>query len=417
MAADKKQRLADIERSIDTAASVDDYARIKEKLAELDSNKELRDEIANLRKRCDKAIMVHVSKLKNEKHSDRKSFKKKLAIVVSGCIVALAIIALILTVLMPTLHFNRGVELMDNGDYRGAIEELIQSSANSDSRSLIDACTVNLVDDLAVNDSVFLGCWDNNPIEWLVLKVEDDRSLLVSKEILSKQPYDTSGGGIDPETDAYDANLWKNCSLRTWLNNDFYNTAFGDQSRSVIVRSTNSQEKLDADKHGGPDTNDNVFILDYTQAHNYYKNSSQVKDAFGRDPFWLRNPSGTNGCFAKVWVPYESSSDYESVSSKSGVRPAIWVSSKAETLSVRGEPPISVADTAADNSGESASAHSASSTSPNQRNSSTSNGYSSKQKCLSCNGTGYVKYYAGEDGSDYTYGTCTQCNGTGYVSR
>ena len=38
-----------------------------------------------------------------------------------------------------------------------------------------------------------------------------------------------------------------------------------------------------------------------------------------------------------------------------------------------------------------------------------------RQKCLSCNGAGFVKYYAGGEGSDYTYGTCTACNGTGYA--
>ena len=55
-------------------------------------------------------------------------------------------------------------------------------------------------------------------IEWLVLKTEPDqnRILVISRYSLDVQPYNREFASV----------TWENCSLRKWLNRDFFNTAF-----------------------------------------------------------------------------------------------------------------------------------------------------------------------------------------------
>ena len=75
-----------------------------------------------------------------------------------------------------------------------------------------------------VGNSVSFGSYeqDNNPangkeeIEWIVLDVQGDRSLLISKYALDCKKYNTEW------TDG----TWESCSLRKWLNSDFLNAAF-----------------------------------------------------------------------------------------------------------------------------------------------------------------------------------------------
>ena len=62
-------------------------------------------------------------------------------------------------------------------------------------------------------------------IEWLVLKVEDGKALVISKYALDCQPYHKGHEKVE----------WKNCSLRIWLNTDFLNAAFTTEESQMIV--------------------------------------------------------------------------------------------------------------------------------------------------------------------------------------
>lgn len=81
----------------------------------------------------------------------------------------------------------------------------------------------------AVGDSVTFGRYytrmdgELHPIEWFVLKVEDDAVTLLSRYALDSQPLNETGGGATVK--------WDNCSMREWLNGTFYETAFSDGER------------------------------------------------------------------------------------------------------------------------------------------------------------------------------------------
>ena len=63
------------------------------------------------------------------------------------------------------------------------------------------------------------------PIEWIVLDVQDGKALLLSKYVLDAKPYYTEGTDI----------TWETCTLRTWLNNYFLNNASSQEQIDSAV--------------------------------------------------------------------------------------------------------------------------------------------------------------------------------------
>ena len=178
---------------------------------------------------------------------------------------------------------------------------------------------------------------DTTPIEWLVLARDGDKALVISRYALDCIEYNTK----------YTSVTWETCSLRTWLNNDFYNKAFSAEEKASIVLS-----KVTADKNPtystppGNDTNDNVFLLSITEANNYFEDkasrrcaptdyavkkgafTSSIEKVDGRVSccWWLRSPgmygsiAAVVGCVGSVY----SDGDYVG-SSDCSVRPCVWV--------------------------------------------------------------------------------------------
>ena len=66
------------------------------------------------------------------------------------------------------------------------------------------------------------------PIEWEIVAEENGRMLLISRYILDCQPYNTELEDV----------TWETCSLRAWLNDYFYNTAFNSVEQNRILSVT-----------------------------------------------------------------------------------------------------------------------------------------------------------------------------------
>ena len=113
------------------------------------------------------------------------------------------------------------------------------------------------------------GNEENGPekIEWIVLDVKDGRSLLISRYALDTVPYHTENINI----------TWEKCFLRSWLNNDFLQTAFTDTEQSLILETEVDNSQKQGLKRwnnwkktkGGKDTNDRIFLLSYLEANQY----------------------------------------------------------------------------------------------------------------------------------------------------
>ena len=104
---------------------------------------------------------------------------------------------------------------------------------------------------------------DETPIEWLVLDVQGDKALLLSRYGLDTKPYNEKDTIV----------TWETCTLREWLNGKFLNRAFSAEEQKAIpvtdVDNGESQGYSGWSTEGGNDTQDKVFLLSYAEAHRY----------------------------------------------------------------------------------------------------------------------------------------------------
>ncbi len=123
---------------------------------------------------------------------------------------------------------------------------------------------------IKVGDRITLGTYeqDNNiedgreDIEWEVLDVSGDSALIVSSYVLDCVKYN----------EEYEQTSWEKCTLRAWLNDDFYNMAFDEDEKSRIrTRRLYNADNPCFGTDGGEVTEDNVFCLGIDEIEKYYK--------------------------------------------------------------------------------------------------------------------------------------------------
>lgn len=164
------------------------------------------------------------------------------------------------------------------------------------------------------------------PIEWLIIKSSGSEVLLMSRYALDCQPYNTSSKSI----------TWQDCTLRRWLNSDFYNAAFSSKEKAAIVQKS-------AYNTVGNMTTDAVFLMSCDEGLTWFNNNAArtatateyaqaqgVPDlGGGKCWYWLRDRGAAPHCAC-----YVNSSGLTCgkpngmvIENRYGaVRPMIWVS-------------------------------------------------------------------------------------------
>ena len=98
---------------------------------------------------------------------------------------------------------------------------------------------------------------NKTPIQWRVLSVDNDEVLLLADKCLEYRQF--HNGTEESVT-------WENCSLRKWLNNEFYNNAFSADEKNAIVQKTLSNDIDSRYVVECNDTQDNVALLSWDEA-------------------------------------------------------------------------------------------------------------------------------------------------------
>ncbi len=89
-------------------------------------------------------------------------------------------------------------------------------------------------------------------IEWIVLSNNGSELFVVSKYALDSKLYH----------DEYKGATWEECSLRQWLNDEFYNTAFSASDKTKIkAAKLKNDNNPEYGTEGGNETTDKVFLL------------------------------------------------------------------------------------------------------------------------------------------------------------
>ena len=181
---------------------------------------------------------------------------------------------------------------------------------------------------------------ERRPIEWRVLKQEEDRALLISRYALDVKPYNQDRTST----------TWAESTLRSWLNgsgkNDFLQTAFTAEERERICT-----VEVPADQNPywstepGRKTEDKVFLLsipevnellsedrarrcaptDYAKQHHLYTNSECTAEGRPACWWWLRSPGSNSDSAACVDRSGAVDVLGNRVNFEIGVRPALWI--------------------------------------------------------------------------------------------
>lgn len=114
---------------------------------------------------------------------------------------------------------------------------------------------------------------DTTPIKWRVLQNFGRELFILSEYILDCKRY--HGEYVDI--------TWRDCDLRKWLNDTFYNTAFNAVEKKVVKTTHNTTNGV-----GSPDTDDKVFLLNIAEVNS-------LTDKLGKD---FRRARGTE--FAQI---------------------------------------------------------------------------------------------------------------------
>lgn len=175
------------------------------------------------------------------------------------------------------------------------------------------------------------------PIQWIVVDKIDGQLLLLSASCLKGMAYNTA---------AFTPVTWETSSLRTWLNEDFFSSAFTEEEKALIL--TVSNENPDhsiVETPGGRDTRDRVFVLcerdtviylndpadeeavGKAQGTEYAKANGLQTDEEGNASWWLRSP-GMYEYIAQFvdqnGEPYTNGASTD-IDYLCGVRPVLWL--------------------------------------------------------------------------------------------
>lgn len=182
-------------------------------------------------------------------------------------------------------------------------------------------------------------------LEWRVLDEDDKKMIVITKDIIDAQPFHKYTHGAP----------WSQCTLRKWLKKVFYNEAFSDAEKELIIPQTLKQEtvkelycpdaviKRDVEVY----TNDEVFLLsshevgkyffgppteaegtDYAKQQGLYVVPETEDNIYlrrvGKSPWWTRTSYQYYSHPVAVDV-YGNMHEVDYWKSKYGVRPALWL--------------------------------------------------------------------------------------------
>ena len=192
----------------------------------------------------------------------------------------IAIAALIAAVILCCAALVLSVHLLQNTDFSFSLSDL--------RFGLFPGCSP----EHSPPGSIVLGQYSGEPIEWIVLDRQEDRMLLLSRRTLEELCFH----------EMHEPVTWESCTLRTWLNGAFLNSAFTDEEASCILVTELDNSSVNPDYHyteGSTPTADRIFLLSHDEVVRYLPAEddrisekplnapSYVNDY---SPWWLRSP-------------------------------------------------------------------------------------------------------------------------------
>lgn len=132
-----------------------------------------------------------------------------------------------------------------------------------------------------VGDKIVFGNY-----KWRVLDIHNNTALIITEYIIEQRAYH----------DAYKDITWADCSLRNYLNSEFYNKfTEADKSRIIPVINKNFDNHWYGSK-GGADTRDSIFLLSLEEVTCQYfgDSSSKLYNPGKNQRYWFERKDENN---------------------------------------------------------------------------------------------------------------------------
>ncbi len=144
--------------------------------------------------------------------------------------------------------------------------------------------------------------YKTEPIEWLVLRIDNGKALLLSKEILDGKAYNHTSATVN----GYYGNNYAHSDIRKWLIGDFYNTAFSDNDKNAVVPTVLDNSATNS-TYSSESTTDNVFLLSKWEAETY---ASNYYSTTATDYACIENNTETDYLGNHSWLTRTARSNY-----------------------------------------------------------------------------------------------------------
>ncbi len=228
----------------------------------------------------------------------RQKRRKKIIAIVCAAVVVIGIVGI--NVRKPILY-KSAVSAFNSADYETAYDKFSQIKDYKDANEYL--AKPEIIAGADVGDIVTFGSYT-----WYVINKTDDGCTLLSEKCITERAYNTERKDI----------TWEKCTLRSWMNNDFYNE-FSDEEKAMIEKTHNSNpDNSEYNTDGGSDTDDYIYLLSLDEAENV---SEDIR-AEG-SWWWLRSPGIYSDYAAVVSDGGDVYTRGYSVDIEAGVRPAL----------------------------------------------------------------------------------------------
>ncbi len=337
----RKDTIEDLEEAIRVFESIagfqdadDEIERCKNRIEEIKAEEKRKEE-----------EKVHQEAVRIKEAKRCKQRNKIIASVSGGVIVvAIAFVIALNKVIIPSSKYNTAMEYYENGDYENAISAFEELGDYQDSVDMIKQANYDLAmkyyenGDYATAYTAFdkLGDYsdasekmaeikEEHPYEstkdgdiiefggynWIVLNKTEDTMLIITEDIIEERAYNEKN----------DDEAWEECTLRTYLNETFYNS-FSIEERLMIAKtSLTNLDNLNYGTDAGNDTTDKIFLLSLDEAERYMTEDER----FVNSNWWLRSPGNLQRYAAGVGSDGDIYSYGIHVSNECGARPALWL--------------------------------------------------------------------------------------------
>ncbi len=175
------------------------------------------------------------------------------------------------------------------------------------------------------------------PLNWVVLKNDGNKALVITEKVLEFRRFQDTIMALDTP--------WADSDIRSWLNNEFINSAFSDDEMARINLSVIQNKGNDLfGVPGTSDTEDKIFLLSAEEADSLFTDDSMrtavcteyallcnnepaFRDANTGYSYWWLRTAGVNK-YSAMFVDYNGvplEFGMATANYIGGIRPAMWI--------------------------------------------------------------------------------------------